>query len=199
LMNEDLLLPVVFVLGIAVWLGVQQLHYTEFSEFLHPAAGRRQIITDEAGVRRAVEAFGTCSDFRTICQILQEALQPVGLDAIRIKNLGKDGYPMALLHALRYDQAGRWYLEWSERKSDDLPWHHNFELLADSPPSWGYASLLRGTASADVRLNRDLLAEAFRYALAEAVVQSTLRMDELRRPETNADLNLVRAVCRAAD
>jgi UDP-GlcNAc:undecaprenyl-phosphate GlcNAc-1-phosphate transferase len=199
LINEDLLLPVFFVLGIAICLGVQQLHYTEFSEFFHPVAGRRQIITDELSIRRAVEAFATCSDFRAICQILQEALQPAGLDAIRIQNLGKDGYPMSLFHALRYDQGGQWYLEWSERKSDDEPWEHTFELLSDSPPSWGYASLLRGTPSADVRLNRDLLSEAFRYALSEAVIQATLRIHELRNPDLNADLNLVRAVCRAAD
>jgi UDP-GlcNAc:undecaprenyl-phosphate/decaprenyl-phosphate GlcNAc-1-phosphate transferase len=199
LVDADLLLPVFFVLGIAVSLGVQQLHYTEFSEFFHPVAGRRQLATDEAGVRRAVEALATCSDFRAICQVLQETLQPAGLDAIRIKNLGKDGYPMALFHSLRYDQEGRWHLEWSERKSDDDQWGHRFELLADSPPSWGYASLLRGKPDADVRLNRDLLAEAFRYALAEAVIQATLRMDQLRNPDLNADLNLVRAVCRASD
>lgn len=199
LANEDLLLPVIFVLGIAICLGVQQLDYTEFSEFFHPVAGRRQIITDEASIRRALEGLSNCSDFRTICQVLQETLQPGGLDAIRIKNLGKDGYPMALLHALRYDQGGQWYLEWSERKSDDETWHHSFELLSDSAPSWGYASLLRGTPSADVRLNRDLLAEAFRYSLAEAVMQATIRIDELRNPDLNADLNLVRAVCRAAD
>jgi len=199
LADADLLLPVFFVLGIAVCLGVQQLHYTEFSEFFHPVAGRRQIVSDEAGIRRAVEALATCSDFRTICQILQESLQPVGLDAIRIKNLGKDGYPMARFHALRYDQEGHWYLEWSERKSDDEQWGHSFDLLAESPPSWGYASLLRGTPAADVRLNRDLLAKAFRYALAESVVQATLRIDEIKNPDLNADLNLVRAVCRAAD
>ena len=125
LADADLLLPVFFVLGIAVCLGVQQLHYTEFSEFFHPVAGRRQIVADKAGIRRAVEALATCSDFRTVSQILQETLQPVGLDAIRIKNLGKDGYPMALFHALRYDQEGHWFFEWSERKSDDEPWGHS--------------------------------------------------------------------------
>ena len=106
---------------------------------------------------------------------------------------------MARFHALRYDQEGHWYLEWSERKSDDEQWGHSFDLLAESPPSWGYASLLRGTPAADVRLNRDLLAKAFRYALAESVVQATLRIDEIKNPDLNADLNLVRAVCRAAD
>jgi UDP-GlcNAc:undecaprenyl-phosphate/decaprenyl-phosphate GlcNAc-1-phosphate transferase len=199
LADEALLLPVLFVLGIGICLGVQQLHYSEFTEIFQPVSARRQIVTDEASVRRAIEAFATCSDFRTVCQILQEVLQPVGLDAIRIKNLGNDGYPMALLHSLRYDIDGKWYLEWSERKTDAEPWEHNFELLSDSHPSWGYASLLRMAPSQDVRLNWDLLAEAFKNALGEAVEQATLRMNDLRRPDQNADLNLLRAACRAAD
>jgi UDP-GlcNAc:undecaprenyl-phosphate GlcNAc-1-phosphate transferase len=199
LADAVLLAPVLFVLGIGICLGVQQLHYSEFSEIFHPVAGRRQIVTDEANIRRAVDALASCSDFRTICQILQEILQPVGLDAIRIKNLGKDGYPMALLHSLRYDSAGKWYLEWSERKTDDVPWNHHFELLSDSHPSWGYASLLSRVSSEDVRLNWDLLAEAFRDTLADAVVQAAERMNDLRHPELNAELNLMRAACRAAD
>jgi UDP-GlcNAc:undecaprenyl-phosphate/decaprenyl-phosphate GlcNAc-1-phosphate transferase len=199
LANQDLLLPVLFVLGIGICLGVQQLHYAEFSEIFEPVTTRRQIVTDEASIRRAVDALANCSDFRTVCQVLQDVLQPVGLDAIRIKNLGKDGYPMARLHSLRYDSEGKWYLEWSERKTDDEPWEHNFELLSDSHPSWGYASLLRMAPSEDVRLNWDLLAEAFKNTLADAVIQATMRMNGLAHAEQNADLNLVRAACRAAD
>jgi UDP-GlcNAc:undecaprenyl-phosphate GlcNAc-1-phosphate transferase len=199
LADQALFLPVFFVVGIGICLGVQQLHYAEFSEIFQPVARRRQIVTDQANIRRAAEAFNSCSDFRTVCQILQEILQPVGLDAIRIKNLGKDGFPMALFHSLHYDSDGKWFLEWSERKSDDLPWEYNFELLANSHPSLGYASLFRMPPSEDVRLNWDLLAEEFRNGLSEAVQQATTRMKGLHQTEQNADLNLVRAACRAAD
>jgi len=199
LADEALLAPVLFVVGIGICLGVQQLDYSEFSEIFQPVARRRQIVTGQANVRRAADALNSCSDFRTICQILQETLQPIGLDAIRIKNLGKDGFPMALLHSLHYDSDGKWFLEWSERKSDDLPWEYSFELLANSHPSLGYASLFRMPPSEDVRLNWDLLAEEFRNGLSEAVGLATTRMKGLRQTEQNADLNLMRAACRAAD
>jgi UDP-GlcNAc:undecaprenyl-phosphate GlcNAc-1-phosphate transferase len=199
LKDGALLLPVLFVVGIGISLGVQQLRYAEFSEFLHPVARHRQIVTGQANVRRAAEALGSCSDFRSIFQALQETLQPVGLDAIRIKNLGKDGYPMALLHSLHYDSDGKWFLDWSERKTDDLPWEYQFELLDKSHPTLGYASLFRMPPSEDVRLTWDLLAEEFKNGLSEAVMHATARVKILRQTETNADLNLVRAACRAAD
>jgi UDP-GlcNAc:undecaprenyl-phosphate/decaprenyl-phosphate GlcNAc-1-phosphate transferase len=198
LADQELFLPVFFVVGIGICLGVQQLHYEEFSALFQPVSRRRQIVTEEANIRRAAEAFGNCSDFRTICQILQDTLQPVGLDAIRIKNLGKDGFPMALLHSLHYDSNGKWYLEWSERKTDDQPWEYSFELLTNSHPSLGYASLFRMPLSEDVRLTWDLVAEEFRNALSDAVAQSTSRMQGLHQ-EQNAELNLVREACRAAD
>jgi UDP-GlcNAc:undecaprenyl-phosphate/decaprenyl-phosphate GlcNAc-1-phosphate transferase len=199
LADQALLLPVLFVVGIGICLGVQQLHYSEFTELFQPVARRRQILTEEANIRRAAEAFASCSDFRTICQVLQETLQPSGLEAIRIKNLGKDGYPMALFHSLHYDSDGKWFLEWSERKSDDLPWVYNFELLANSYPSLGYASLFRMPPSEDLRLTWDLLAEEFRNGLSEAVANATARMKDLPETEQNAELNLVRALCRAPD
>jgi UDP-GlcNAc:undecaprenyl-phosphate GlcNAc-1-phosphate transferase len=199
LADQALLAPVLFVVGIGICLGVQQLRYSEFAQLFEPAARRRQILTNHEGIRRAVEALSLCSDFRTICQILQETLLPIGLDAIRIKNLGKDGFPMALFHSLRYDLDGKWYFEWSERETDDLPWEYDFRVLGHSQPSLGYAALFRMGPSEDVRLTWDLLAEEFRNSLSDAVEQSTARMRTLYQTEQNAELNLVRAACRAAD
>jgi UDP-GlcNAc:undecaprenyl-phosphate/decaprenyl-phosphate GlcNAc-1-phosphate transferase len=199
LANEALLAPVLFVVGIGVCLGVQHLHYSEFSELFQPVARRRQIVTDEINIRRAAEAFDSCSDFRSMCHILQETLQPVGLDAIRIKNLGKDGFPMAVLHSLHYNSEGKWFLEWSERKTDGEPWVFNFELLPKSHPSLGYASLLRMGPSEDIRLNWDLLAQEFAEGLSVAVEQAKIRMRDVHETEQNAELNLMRAACRAAD
>jgi UDP-GlcNAc:undecaprenyl-phosphate/decaprenyl-phosphate GlcNAc-1-phosphate transferase len=199
LANEALLAPVLFVVGIGICLGVQQLHYSEFSEIFTPVPRRRQIVTEEANIRRAVDGFNSCSDFRGIIQVLQEALQPVGLEAIRIKNLGKDGFPMALLHSLNYSSEGKWFLEWSERQTDGEPWVFNFELLSKTHPSLGYASLLRMGTSEDVRLKWDLLAEEFKEGLSEAVEQAKIRVRDVHQTEQNAELNLMRAACRAAD
>jgi hypothetical protein len=51
----------------------------------------------------------------------------------------------------------------------------------------------------DFRLNADLLAEEFRTALSDAIARAVARMEALRQTEQNAELNLVRAACRAAD
>ncbi len=199
LADGDLLLPVLFVLGLLICIGVQKLHYNEFTEVFHPVSRRRVIVTDDRAILRAVEALASCTDFRTLCQILQEILHAEGMDAIRVKNLGSDGYPMAVLHSLRYDAEGKWYLEWSERKSVSDPWSYNFELPSKSQPSLGYAALLRMQPSADVRLNYDLLAQAFKITLTDAVASASIRTSGLPRQEDGAEMDMMRAACRAAD
>lgn len=199
LVDEKLLLPVIFATILGVCVGVQQLHYSEFSEIFRPGVRRRQIVTEEANLRRAAEALYTSQDFRMICQVLQETLQPIGFEGLRLKNLGKDGFPMALLHTLHHDSEGKWFLEWSERKTDDLPWDYSFQLVSNPNPTLGYASFFRMSRREDVRLNADLLAEEFRTALSDAVVRASTRIEALHQNEQNAELNLMRAACRAAD
>jgi hypothetical protein len=110
LADADLLLPVLFVLGLLICIGVQKLHYNEFTEVFNPVSRRRVIVNDDRAILRAVEALASCTDFRTLCQILKEILHAEGMHATRVKNLGSDGYPMALLHSLRYDakENGIW-------------------------------------------------------------------------------------------
>jgi UDP-GlcNAc:undecaprenyl-phosphate GlcNAc-1-phosphate transferase len=199
LVDDKFLMPVIFAVILAVAVGVQQLRYAELAEILRPGARRRQIVTDQANVRRAADALGASSDFRTICQVLQETLQPLGFEGLRLKNLGKDGFPMALLHTLSYNWEGKWFLEWSERKTDDSPWEYSFQLVANPQPTLGYASFLRMSSREDFRLNADLLAEEFRSALSDAVIRAVTRIEALHLTENNAELNLVRAACRAAD
>jgi UDP-GlcNAc:undecaprenyl-phosphate/decaprenyl-phosphate GlcNAc-1-phosphate transferase len=199
LTNGDLLLPVLFVLAASIGIGIQKLHYQEFSEVLHPVTRRRVIVTDDRAILRAVETLATCADFRGLCQILQEILHADGMDAMRVINLGSDGYPMALLHSLRYDAERKWYLEWSERKSDSDPWEFHFELPSRSYPSVGYAALLSMQPTADVRLNYDLLAQAFKMTLTDAVATASVRMTDLRPHEDKGELDMVREACRAAD
>ncbi len=55
------------------------------------------------------------------------------------------------------------------------------------------------SAKEDFRLNADLLAEDFRVALSDAVGRASNRIEALHQNESNAELNLVRAACRAAD
>ncbi len=197
-LDEKFLLPILFAIVLGVVVGVQQLHYPEFSG-LFMAGGRRQIVTDEPSLRRATDALAASSDFRSICQVLQETLQPNGFEGLRLKNLGKDGFPIALFQTLHYDWEGKWFLEWSERKSDDSAWEYSFQLIKNPQPTLGYASFFHMSPREDFRLNADLLAADFRTALSDAVARAVTRNESLHQTEQNAELNLVRAACRAAD
>lgn len=199
LLDRKLLVPVAFAVLLAICIGVARLRYPEFTNLFKPAARRRQIVTDEASIRRATEALNSCSDFRTICQVLQETLQPDGFEGLRLKNLGKDGFPIALFHTLHYDWEGHWFLEWSERKTDDASWEYSFQLEKSSQGTLGYASFFHMSQSEDLRARADMLAEEFRATLSDAVVRSNRRIEKLHQTEINSELNLVRAACRAAD
>jgi UDP-GlcNAc:undecaprenyl-phosphate GlcNAc-1-phosphate transferase len=199
LLDAKLLVPVFFAVLIAVCIGVARLRYPEFTNLFKPAARRRQIVTDETSIRRATEALTSCSDFRTICQVLQETLQPDGFEGLRLKTLGRDGFPIALFHTLHYDWEGHWFLEWSERKTDDAPWEYSFQLEKNSQGTLGYATFFHLSQSEDLRARADMLAEEFRAALSDAVVRSNRRIEKLHQTEINSELNLVRAACRAAD
>jgi hypothetical protein len=198
-LDDKFLLPVLFAVILGVVVGVQQLHYPEFARLFQPTGRRRQIVTDGPSLRRASEALGACSDFRSICQVLQETLQPDGFEGLRLKNLGKDGFPMAIFQTLHYNWEGKWFLEWSERKTDNSPWEYSFELIKNTQPTLGYASFFHMSPSEDFRLTADLLASDFRNALSAAVVRAVTRTESLHQTEQNAELNLVRAACRAAD
>jgi UDP-GlcNAc:undecaprenyl-phosphate GlcNAc-1-phosphate transferase len=199
LLDEKLLVPVFFAVLLGVCIGVQRLRYPEFAQLFKPAARRRQIVTEEMNLRRATEALTTSSDFRTMCQVLQESLQPIGFDGLRLKNLGRDGFPIALFHTLHYDWEGKWFLEWSERKTDDTPWEYSFQLVTNPQATLGYASFFHMSPREDFRLSADLLAEDFRVALSDAVGRACNRIEALHQNELNSELNLVRAACRAAD
>ena len=50
-----------------------------------------------------------------------------------------------------------------------------------------------------MRLNYDLLAEAFKITLTDAVATASVRMTDLRPHGDSADLDMIREACRAAD
>jgi hypothetical protein len=72
-------------------------------------------------------------------------------------------------------------------------------LIKNSQPTLGYASFFHMSPREDFRLTADLLASDFRNALSDAVVRAITRNESLHQTEQNAELNLVRAACRAAD
>jgi len=71
----------------------------------------------------------------------------------------------------------------------------------NSQGTLGYASFFHMSTSEDLRTRAESVADEFRAALSEAVARSIDRMRIIHQAEIeiNAELNLVRAACRAAD
>ena len=174
--GHRLLIPVILALAVALYVGIRQLHYAEFSRvfvnFPRPAQ-HRQIVSDRANIQRGVELLRTACDFRAICQVLKETLQPVGFDGIRVHKLGSNGLPAALLHPLQYDPDGALSFTWAERRGDITSrLEHHFELLISSHPGVGHLSLFGLSEDEDFQLGLDILSEDFRTALSNAVARA---------------------------
>lgn len=183
--NERLLVPVILVTGIGIFAGVRQLHYAEFSMVpaaLHSGPPRRQIAAGQENIHRATELLASCADFRAICQVLQDNLQPIGFDGIRVKNLGNSGLPTSSIYPLQYDPDGRLLFTWSERKTDDRArCEYHLELVIGSHPTLGNVSLFRMSADEDFQVELDILSEDFATALSNAVGRATKGMKTMRQ------------------
>jgi UDP-GlcNAc:undecaprenyl-phosphate/decaprenyl-phosphate GlcNAc-1-phosphate transferase len=199
--DERMLVPALVAIGVGIGFGIRRLQYTEFSTLLVGAFPKRQTTADAQTVRLATQALISCTDFRTICQTLQENFQPEGFEGLRLKNLGKDGFPVALLHSLHCDFNGNFVLTWSERETYETPWIDTFEVLSLPPEAsrLRYASVFHSAPSEDLRLSFEILAEEFRSALSRAIRRATIRMDALHVGEAKTELNLVRAACEGKD
>jgi UDP-GlcNAc:undecaprenyl-phosphate/decaprenyl-phosphate GlcNAc-1-phosphate transferase len=199
--DQRMLIPALFAIVVGIGFGVKRLQYTEFSNLLVGAFPKRQTTAQAPSVRLATQALVSCSDFRTICQILQESFQPEGFEGLRLKNLGKDGFPVALLHSLHCDSEGNFVLTWSEREPDETSWIDTFEVL--SRPSEGIRlrshSVFHSEPTEDLRLSFEILAEEFRSALSQAIRRASDRMHVLRGAERAAELNSLRAVFQSKD
>jgi UDP-GlcNAc:undecaprenyl-phosphate GlcNAc-1-phosphate transferase len=165
--------------GTAVLVGVQQLRYEEFGEMLsilQRATRRRQIVANHVAVRRATETLDGCNEFRSICRVLQETLQPVGFDGIRFQMLHPNGFTAESFVPLNYEPDGKLVLSWCDRGLDDAPWELRLELVAPSHERWGYLSLIRLSSGKPMSLDVNVLAGHFRAALSKAVKRACDRM-----------------------
>src|SRR6266853_244252 len=78
---------VLTVVGIGVWIGIQQLGYHEFLELGHMASrtlNQRHVIANDVSIRRAAEALDSCASLAQFCQILHQCLEPIGFDGFGV-------------------------------------------------------------------------------------------------------------------
>ncbi|MGB0036222.1 MAG: MraY family glycosyltransferase [Candidatus Acidiferrales bacterium] len=169
---------VLAVIGVGVCLGVQYLHYVEFSELQYLARlarKHRQIIANNLNIRRATESLSSCGDFRMICQTLEDSLQPLGFDGIELANVYTGGLPEALFAPLSRTSGGSLRHSWSENPVFEPAWELRLELSPGSGAKHGYFSLLRSYAEDLLLVDLNLLSLGFRAALSDAIDRAMIR------------------------
>jgi UDP-GlcNAc:undecaprenyl-phosphate GlcNAc-1-phosphate transferase len=129
--EEKLLVPVLVVACLGVVLGVQQLRYQEFSGGwvgLRIYLQRRQMARAEQCIRQASQSLESCADFRSLCQVLKENLQPIGIDGICLEVPAYATVPAKWLRPLRRNSEGQLLFSWSRRRYGPIVWQHVLQL-----------------------------------------------------------------------
>ena len=186
LQGRTTLALVLAVIGIGILLGVQQLRYQEFAELLSAlqrVSRRRQILANHVAIRHATEALHTCDEFRGICEVLRDALQPAGFDGIRLQMVNPNGFSASLFQPLRCSPDGNLFLCWSGGEMCEPPWELRLELLTSSHDKWGYVTLVRMSDGEALSLDVNILAEEFRTSLSNAVTRAWTRLEAAKRDE----------------
>jgi UDP-GlcNAc:undecaprenyl-phosphate GlcNAc-1-phosphate transferase len=175
---------VLAVTGIGIFLGVQQLRYQEFAELLsmlQRVTRRRQVLANHVAIRQATDRLRECGDLGSICQLLQETLEPIGFDAVRFRKSGKNGFSSSMLQPLRCLPDGSWLFSWFEHGVAEPPWELKLELITNSADRWGYFSLIRMSNEDPLPLDLNTLTEEFRSSLSGAVERASTRLEELEQ------------------
>ncbi len=175
---------VLAVIGLGVWIGVQQLQYAEFSELyslIQQTVQRRRIIANNLQIRHATESLNSCVDFGMICQIMKDTLQPLGFDGFLLRSLHIDGIPESSLTPLQRASDGSLEYSWEDLGSPEPAWELRFELLTSSGDRWGQFSVFRECFEELLLVDINLLNGGFRRALSDAALRAVNRAQSAGR------------------
>jgi UDP-GlcNAc:undecaprenyl-phosphate GlcNAc-1-phosphate transferase len=187
---------VLAVVGIGIFLGVQQLRYQEFAELLsvlQKVTRRRQILANHVAIRQAAERLRECNDLGAICQILRDTLEPIGFDAVRFLKSGKNGFSSSMLQPICYLPDGTWLFSWFAHEIAEPPWELKLELMNGSMTRWGYLSLIRMSNETPLPLDLNMLTAEFRCSLSGAIERATSRLEELEKIDSDEENGKTRA------
>jgi len=181
---------VLAVMGIGIFLGVQQLRYQEFAELLsilQRVARRRQILANHVAIRQASETLRSCKDFDSICRVLREALEPVGFDGVRFQRLGQKDFSLLPPNPLCSLADGSWSYSWFGDETTQPAWELKVELVGGSDDRWGYFSLVRMSSSDSLAMDLNMLNGQFCSSLCGAVERAIVGSPELRHMNAKND------------
>jgi UDP-GlcNAc:undecaprenyl-phosphate GlcNAc-1-phosphate transferase len=184
--NAGMIGLVLLVIGIGIWLGVQQLQYVEFSELqdlVRRTKKRRQVFANNVEIRRAADSLNSCSEFPTICRILESTLKPLGFDGFQLENTSIYGISERFVSPLQQTADDGFRYFWCETASPDPPWELRLELITSSGYRMGHFSLFRTWIKNPLLLDVDLFSCEFRSALSEALHRTLNRIQVSARRE----------------
>jgi UDP-GlcNAc:undecaprenyl-phosphate GlcNAc-1-phosphate transferase len=179
--EEKMLVPVLGAAGLGIFLGVQQLRYHEFSGGwlgLRVYLRRRQMAHAERCIRQASRSLERCADFRSICQVLKENLQPIGIDGIRLKVFSHGTVPSNWLRPLRPDSQGQLFFSWSRRRHSSIVWQYSLQLTS-ARESFMEASLFRLKSARRPYPDAEVFSDDFKLTLSTAIDRAAKRIDIL--------------------
>ena len=179
--EEKMLVPVLGAAGLGIFLGVQQLRYREFSGGwlgLRVYLRRRQMAHAERCIRQASRSLERCADFRSICQVLKENLQPIGIDGIRLKVFSHGTVPSNWLRPLRPDSQGQLFFSWSRRRHSSIVWQYSLQLTS-ARESFMEASLFRLKSARRPYPDAEVFSDDFKLTLSTAIDRAAKRIDIL--------------------
>jgi UDP-GlcNAc:undecaprenyl-phosphate/decaprenyl-phosphate GlcNAc-1-phosphate transferase len=177
--EEKMLIPVAAAAVLGIGIGVQQLGYQEFSGGwlgLRVYMRRRQMARAEECIRRASRSLERCADFRSICQVLKENLQPMGIDGIRLKMPSFGRMPSEWLRPLRPDSEGQLFFSWSRRRSGAIVWQHSLQI-SSAPEHLPAASVFRLKPVKHSYPDTQIFSDFFKTSLSTAIERATKRVE----------------------
>lgn len=192
--ESTMLVPVLAATSLAILLGVRQLRYQEFSGGwlgLQPYLRRRQIARAQQCIQQASHSLDRCGDFRSICRVLRDHLQPIGIDGVSFKVQAEDGLPPAGLRPLRKDRDGNLFFSWSRRASSTIVWRHCLRLPAGRH-NCTEASLFRVRVAKRSYPEAEIFSDDFKLKLSTALERAIRPIDVVLPKEPNNRRSLTR-------
>jgi UDP-GlcNAc:undecaprenyl-phosphate/decaprenyl-phosphate GlcNAc-1-phosphate transferase len=197
LLHGDMMIGVVlFLIGLGVWLGVQQLNYLEVYELAavtRRMRRRKRLTANNLHVRRAMESLRhPALGFAELCRIIQSALEPIGFCGISISLAQADWMDETLLLPLRRNGGSGYSYLW--RKEFRPQWELRLELNSSSGSKLGDLHLFRQLASDPLLVDLNLVDHEFRAAVSVVVEQAIGRMPVTTESLQNAQEELAKAM-----
>src|SRR5260370_17812165 len=119
-----------------------------------------------------------CGDVRSMCQVLKENLQPIGIDGIRLKVFSHGTVPSNWLRPLRPDSQGQLFFSWSRRRHSSIVWQYSLQLTS-ARESFMEASVFRLKSARRPYPDAQLFSEDFKRTLSTAIHRAANRVDIL--------------------